>query len=72
MNICSFLDDLEFQFGNLMEMRQFYITLRLRLINVLNVTSVVIARDDHLNIIFVYSLLLLSICLDMFLVNVFR
>lgn len=70
MNIES-LDDLGLQLGNLIEMRQFYIMIRLRSANVLNGKSVVIARDDHLNIIFVYSLLLLSICLDIFLVNAF-
>ncbi|WAZ96967.1 hypothetical protein [Borrelia miyamotoi] len=51
-------------------MRQFYI-IRLRSNNVLHGTSVVIVIDVHLNIIFVYSLLLLSICLDIFLVNAF-
>ncbi|WP_235048117.1 hypothetical protein [Borrelia persica] len=44
---------------------------RFKAANVLNGTSVVIAKDDYLNIIFVYSLLLLSICLDIFLAMVF-
>ncbi|WP_434757516.1 hypothetical protein bpuCAU1_001399 (plasmid) [Borrelia puertoricensis] len=64
------LDDLGSQFGNLIETTAVNNN-RIKAANVLNGTSVVIARDDYLNIIFVYSLLLLSVCLDIFLAMVF-
>ncbi|UPA11465.1 hypothetical protein bpSLO_001294 (plasmid) [Borrelia parkeri] len=64
------LRDLRFKLGNLIETTAVNNN-RIKAANVLNGTSVVIARDDYLNIIFVYSLLLLSVCLDIFLAMVF-
>ncbi|WP_247067822.1 hypothetical protein [Borrelia puertoricensis] len=64
------LRDLRFKLGNLIETTAINNN-RIKAANVLNGTSVVIARDDYLNIIFVYSLLLLSVCLDIFLAMVF-
>ncbi|WP_025407205.1 hypothetical protein [Borrelia hermsii] len=64
------LRDLRFKLGNLIETTAVNNN-RIKAANVLNGTSVVIARDDYLNIIFVYSLLLLSVCLDIFLAMAF-
>ncbi|WP_330730646.1 hypothetical protein [Borrelia turicatae] len=64
------LRDFRFKLGNLIETTAVNNN-RIKAANVLNGTSVVIARDDYLNIIFVYSLLLLSVCLDIFLAMVF-
>lgn len=67
------LKDLRFKLGNLIEATAVDNN-RIKAANVLNGTSVVIARDDYLNIIFVYSLLLLlllSVCLDIFLAMAF-
>ncbi|QBK63720.1 hypothetical protein EZU68_04720, partial (plasmid) [Borrelia miyamotoi] len=64
------LRDLRFKLGNLIETTAVNNN-RFKAANVLSGTSVIIARDDYLNIMFVYSLLLLSICLDIFLAMVF-
>ncbi|UPA17174.1 replication/maintenance protein RepL (plasmid) [Borrelia coriaceae] len=64
------LQDLRFKLSSLIE-RSAVNNNKFKAANVLNGTSVVIARDDYLNIIFVYSLLLLSVCLDIFLAMVF-
>ncbi|QFP42698.1 hypothetical protein F9Y90_06335, partial (plasmid) [Borrelia miyamotoi] len=64
------LRDLRFKLGNLIETTAVNNN-RFKSADVLNGTSVIIARDDYLNIMFVYSLLLLSICLDIFLAMVF-
>ncbi|QFP42476.1 hypothetical protein F9Y90_05070, partial (plasmid) [Borrelia miyamotoi] len=64
------LKDLRFKLGNLIETTAVNNN-RFKAANVLNGTSAVIARDDYLNIMFVYSLLLLSVCLDIFLAMVF-
>ncbi|ATQ17871.1 hypothetical protein CNO14_07355 (plasmid) [Borrelia miyamotoi] len=64
------LRDLRFKLGNLIETTAVNNN-RFKAANVLNGTSVVIARDDYFNIMFVYSLLLLSVCLDIFLAMVF-
>ncbi|AOW96296.1 hypothetical protein [Borrelia miyamotoi] len=64
------LRDLRFELGNLIETTAVNNN-RFKAANVLNGTSVVIARDDYFNIMFVYSLLLLSVCLDIFLAMVF-
>ncbi|WP_247032644.1 hypothetical protein [Borrelia venezuelensis] len=64
------LRDLRFKLGNLIETTAINNN-RIKAANVLNGTSVVIARNDYLNIIFVYSLLSLSVCLDIFLAMVF-
>ncbi|ABF82189.1 hypothetical protein [Borrelia hermsii] len=64
------LKDLHFKLGNLIETTAVN-NKRIKAANVLNGTSVVIARDDYLNIIFVYSLLLLSVCPDIFLAMAF-
>ncbi|AHH07176.1 Hypothetical protein BCD_1110 (plasmid) [Borrelia crocidurae DOU] len=64
------LDDLGSQFDALVVKKDFYNN-RIKAINVLDGTSVVINKNDYSNIIFVYLLLLLSICLDIFLVMVF-
>ncbi|WP_024653019.1 hypothetical protein [Borrelia persica] len=64
------LKDLRFRLSNLIETTAINNN-RFKAANVLNGTSVVIAKDDYLNIIFVYALLLLSICLDIFLAMVF-
>ncbi|WP_024654441.1 replication/maintenance protein RepL [Borrelia hispanica] len=64
------LDDLRSQFDNLIETTDSYND-KIKAANVLDGTSVVIDRNDYLNIIFVYLLLLSSICLDIFLAMVF-
>ncbi|AOW96251.1 hypothetical protein [Borrelia miyamotoi] len=65
------LRDLRFELGNLIETTAVNNN-RFKAANVLNGTSVVIARDDYFNIMFVYSLLLLSVCLDIFLAMVYN
>ncbi|ACH94179.1 hypothetical protein [Borrelia duttonii] len=64
------LDDLGSQFDDLVVTKDSYNN-KIKAVNVLNGTSVVINKNDYPNIIFVYLLLLLSICLDIFLVMVF-
>ncbi|AHH11709.1 Hypothetical protein BCO_0119701 (plasmid) [Borrelia coriaceae ATCC 43381] len=64
------LQDLRFKLSSLIE-RAAVNNNKFKAANVLNGTSVVIARDDYLNIVFVYLLLLLSVCLDIFLAMVF-
>ncbi|AHH11990.1 Hypothetical protein BCO_0119707, partial (plasmid) [Borrelia coriaceae ATCC 43381] len=64
------LQDLRFKFSSLIE-RAAVNNNKFKAANVLNGTSAVIARDDYLNIVFVYLLLLLSVCLDIFLAMVF-
>ncbi|WP_028328280.1 hypothetical protein [Borrelia coriaceae] len=68
------LQDLRFKLSSLIE-RAAINNNKFKAANVLNGTSVVIARDDYLNIVFVYLLLLLllllSVCLDIFLAMVF-
>ncbi|AHH11918.1 Hypothetical protein BCO_0119705, partial (plasmid) [Borrelia coriaceae ATCC 43381] len=64
------LQDLRLKLSSLIE-RSAVNNNKFKAANVLNGTSAVIARDDYLNIVFVYLLLLLSVCLDIFLAMVF-
>ncbi|WP_028328376.1 hypothetical protein [Borrelia coriaceae] len=64
------LQDLRLKLSSLIE-RAAVNNNKFKAANVLNGTSAVIARDDYLNIVFVYLLLLLSVCLDIFLAMVF-
>ncbi|WP_038365031.1 hypothetical protein, partial [Borrelia coriaceae] len=63
------LQDLRLKLSSLIERAA--VNNKFKAANVLNGTSAVIARDDYLNIVFVYLLLLLSVCLDIFLAMVF-
>ncbi|UPA17187.1 hypothetical protein bcCo53_001363 (plasmid) [Borrelia coriaceae] len=64
------LQDLRLKLSSLIE-RAAVNNNKFKAANVLNGTSAVIAGDDYLNIVFVYLLLLLSVCLDIFLAMVF-
>ncbi|AFI32143.1 hypothetical protein [Borrelia crocidurae] len=65
------LDDLKSQFKHLLQTTDSYND-KMKGANVLNGTSVIIDKNDYLNIIFVYLLFLASICLDIFLAMVFH
>ncbi|UPA17256.1 hypothetical protein bcCo53_001434 (plasmid) [Borrelia coriaceae] len=64
------LENLRFRFGQLIQTTAVNNN-KLKAANVLNGTSIVISKNDYLNIIFVCLLLLLSVCLDIFLAMIF-